>query len=145
MGSAGHGEARAHLVWRLPYLGLEPAIGGASFELPYHGRSPAGRGNTFTTLAGRLPGRMTGLAPIRLVAHCDTCGPTPRAGDNTAAVVILLSVVEPLRAAEYACQDPSRNIYDDLKQIKLVQLMSPNGVVARTPAPDHQPFWATAS
>jgi hypothetical protein len=77
---------------------LGPAIG-ASFELPYEGRSPAGCGVAFTNLVGRLPGRTAGLAPILLVAHYDTCGPTPGADDNAAAIAILLAVVQPLRAA----------------------------------------------
>jgi len=98
VGSAGHRRARGYLLERLLSLGLQPALGEA-FELPYHGRSPAGRGVAFTNLVGRLPGRMPGLAPLLLVAHYDTCGPTPGADDNAAAVAILLSVVEPLRRA----------------------------------------------
>jgi hypothetical protein len=42
---------------------------------------------------------MPGLAPVLLVAHYDACGSTPGADDNAAAVAILLSAVEPLRAA----------------------------------------------
>ncbi|HSH69638.1 MAG TPA: M28 family peptidase [Deferrisomatales bacterium] len=98
VGSAGHRRAQGYLVERIRSLGLQPVLGG-SFELPYEGRSPAGRGVPFTNLAGRLPGRTPGLAPILLVAHYDTCGPTPGADDNAAALAILLAVVEPLRRA----------------------------------------------
>ena len=98
VGSSGHRDARAYLVRRLRSLGLEPAVG-ESFELLYAARSPVGRGAQFTNLVGRLPGRAPGLAPILLVAHYDTCGSTPGADDNAAAVAILLSVVEPLRVA----------------------------------------------
>jgi hypothetical protein len=35
------------------------------------------------------------------------------------------------RIAEQACGDTWRNIRDDLKQIKLAQLPSPNGMAAR--------------
>lgn len=98
VGSPGHREARAYLVGRLRSVGLEPALG-ASFELPYAGRSPAGRGVAFANLVGRLPGRTPDLAPFLLVAHYDTCGPTPGADDNAAAVAILLSTAASLRAA----------------------------------------------
>lgn len=42
------------------------------------------------------------------------------------------------RTAEFACGDTWRNIRDDLKQIKLAQLLSPNGTVWQVtePAPD---------
>jgi hypothetical protein len=98
VGSVGHRRARAFLVERLQSLCLEPAVG-ESFELPYESRSAAGRDAEFTNVVGRLPGHTPGLAPILLVAHYDTCGSTPGADDNAAAIAILLSVVEPLRAA----------------------------------------------
>jgi hypothetical protein len=42
------------------------------------------------------------------------------------------------RTAELACEDTWRNIRDDLKQIKLAQLLSPNGPVWQVtgPGPD---------
>ena len=42
------------------------------------------------------------------------------------------------RVAELACADTWRNIRDDLKQIKLAQLLSPNGTVWQVtePTPD---------
>jgi hypothetical protein len=39
------------------------------------------------------------------------------------------------RMAEQACNDTWRNIRDDLKQIKLAQLSSPNGVVWQVTEP----------
>ncbi|EAR23600.1 hypothetical protein [Nitrococcus mobilis] len=39
------------------------------------------------------------------------------------------------RAAELACADTWRNIRDDLKQIKLAQLSSPNGTVWQVTEP----------
>jgi Transposase DDE domain len=43
------------------------------------------------------------------------------------ALTVLALLLE--RAAEHACGDTWRNIRDDLKQIKLAQLLSPNGTV----------------
>ena len=39
------------------------------------------------------------------------------------------------RVAELACEDTWRNIRDDLKQIKLAQLLSPNGTVWQVTEP----------
>ncbi|MGI9437749.1 MAG: IS1634 family transposase, partial [Geminicoccaceae bacterium] len=39
------------------------------------------------------------------------------------------------RVAEQACNDTWRNIRDDLKQIKLAQLSSPNGTVWQVTEP----------
>ncbi len=39
------------------------------------------------------------------------------------------------RVAEHACSDTWRNIRDDLKQIKLAQLLSPNGTVWQVTEP----------
>ncbi len=49
------------------------------------------------------------------------------------ALTVLSLLLE--RTAEHACQDTWRNIHDDLKQIKLAQLMSPNGVVWQVTEP----------
>ena len=43
------------------------------------------------------------------------------------AITVLSLLLE--RAIEHACQDTWRNIRDDLKQIQLAQLSSPNGTV----------------
>ncbi len=43
------------------------------------------------------------------------------------AITVLALLLE--RVAEQACADTWRNIRDDLKQIKLAQLLSPNGTV----------------
>jgi hypothetical protein len=40
------------------------------------------------------------------------------------------------RAIEHDCQDTWRNIRDDLKQIQLAQLSSPNGTVWQVTDPD---------
>jgi hypothetical protein len=42
------------------------------------------------------------------------------------------------RVAEHACQDTWRNIRDDLKQIKLAQLLSPHGEVWQVTEPRKQ-------
>lgn len=39
------------------------------------------------------------------------------------------------RMAEHACADTWRNIRDDLKRIKLAQLLSPNGMVWQVTEP----------
>lgn len=49
------------------------------------------------------------------------------------ALTVLALLLE--RAAEHACQDTWRNIRDDLKQIKLAQLSSPNGVIWQVTEP----------
>jgi hypothetical protein len=43
------------------------------------------------------------------------------------AITVLSLLLE--RAIEHSCQDTWRNIRDDLKQIQLAQLSSPNGTV----------------
>lgn len=49
------------------------------------------------------------------------------------ALTVLALLLE--RVAERACADTWRNIRDDLKQIKLAQLSSPNGVVWQVTEP----------
>ena len=49
------------------------------------------------------------------------------------ALTVLALLLE--RVAEYACGDTWRNIRDDLKQIKLAQLSSPNGSVWQVTEP----------
>lgn len=93
VGSDGHKRARAHLIQRLHSLGLEPAIS-QSFELPF---TPTNHDPNYVNLAARLLGQNSDLAPIALVAHYDTCGATPGADDNAAAIAILLQVAECLR------------------------------------------------
>jgi len=55
---------------------------------------------------------------------------------NHAAFTVLSLLLD--RVAEQACADTWRNIKDDLKRIKLAQLLSPNGTVWQVtePAPD---------
>ena len=49
------------------------------------------------------------------------------------ALTVLALLLE--RVAEHACGDTWRNIRDDLKQIKLAQLSSPNGTVWQVTEP----------
>ncbi len=49
------------------------------------------------------------------------------------ALTVLALLLE--RVAEHACDDTWRNIRDDLKQIKLAQLLSPNGTVWQVTEP----------
>ncbi len=49
------------------------------------------------------------------------------------ALTVLALLLE--RVAEQACDDTWRNIRDDLKQIKLAQLLSPNGTVWQVTEP----------
>ena len=49
------------------------------------------------------------------------------------ALTVLALLLE--RVAEHACQDTWRNIRDDLKQIKLAQLLSPHGTVWQVTEP----------
>lgn len=105
VGSEGHRRARSYLADRLGSLGLTPLRAG-SFDLPYRSADGLGPGGQFVNLAGKLPGRRPDLEPVVLMAHYDTCGSTPGADDNAAAVAILLSVVGPLRAGR-----PGRDLW----------------------------------
>ena len=58
-------------------------------------------------------------APHRIPAHI--------------AITVLSLLLE--RTAEHACQDTWRNIRDDLKQIRLAQLFSPNGRLLQVTEP----------
>ena len=49
------------------------------------------------------------------------------------ALTVLALLLE--RVAEHACADTWRNIRDDLRQIKLAQLFSPNGTVWQVTEP----------
>jgi len=91
VGSRGHDEAKDHIVARLKTIGVQP-YAGYSLELPYdHG------GERFVNIVGQFQGQNTGLSPILLGAHYDTCGPYPGADDNAAAVAVLLAVTERLK------------------------------------------------
>jgi len=86
VGSAGHEEARRHLLGRLLEIGCEPFVGN-SIELPYEGG-----GQSFCNLVGLLPGTNPALAPVLVGAHYDSVIPHPCADDNAAAVAIALQV-----------------------------------------------------
>jgi hypothetical protein len=93
VGSLGHEETRAFLRLRLAETGCVP-FAGSDFELPYrHGRQ------VFFNLAGRLPGRRRGLAPLLLGAHYDSVIPHPCADDNAAAVAIALETARAVATA----------------------------------------------
>ena len=59
----------------------------------------------FTNIVGRLSGKNPDLDPVLLGAHYDTCGPYPGAGDNAAAVAVLLSA-----ASDLIEQPPERDV-----------------------------------
>ncbi len=91
-GTPGHARARRYLIERLESLGLVP-YSGDSFERPYR----AGDIDLVNVIA-RLPGTDPGLAPLLVAAHYDTAGALPGADDNAAAMAILLSLTDGLRA-----------------------------------------------
>lgn len=99
VGTAGHKRAQRDLVARLITLGLLPYAGN-SFELPYTVQD-----TPYCNILGRLPGSDPTLPPVVLVAHYDTVIRYAGADDNAAAMAILLSSVEPLRARK-----PARDI-----------------------------------
>jgi len=94
VGSPGHLAARKYLTGRLASLGLKPYCG-ESFELPY-----ASDGTQFTNLVASLPGIGATGGALLLGAHYDTCGSTPGADDNAAAVAIVLETVRILKQAD---------------------------------------------
>lgn len=90
VGSRGHAAAREYLVGRMRELQLEPYVGDR-FECPYL--------DAFTNVLGLWPGSSSGLDPLLVAAHYDTCGPFPGADDNAAAVAIALATAEQLARA----------------------------------------------
>lgn len=88
VGTNGHDIARQYLDQRLRQLQLQPYTG-ESFQMPYQ----AG-GVSFTNLVGRLPGQSSAEKPLLIGAHYDTCGSTPGADDNAAAVAIVLAAAK---------------------------------------------------
>jgi hypothetical protein len=86
-GSEGNARARDWLIGQLAALPCVPYAGDA-FALP----ADAGAVNVMA----RIPGAETGLPPVLLAAHYDTCGPQPGADDNAAAVAVALEAAEPL-------------------------------------------------
>src|SRR4051812_21198402 len=83
VGTKGHDMARDYLNQRLRELGIQP-YKAESLELPY-----SASGVSFTNLIGRVPGEQATAKPLLIGAHYDTCGPTPGADDNAAAVGIV--------------------------------------------------------
>ena len=94
VGSDAHRNARRFIERRCGMLGLSGYDDGR-MELPY-----SVNGTEFCNIVGVLPGSDAGTDPILIAAHYDTCGVQPGADDNAAAVSILLSMIEPLRAAK---------------------------------------------
>jgi hypothetical protein len=92
--SPGHQKARRNLLRRI----REARLNG--YHAQGHELSYQDCGRTFRNLVGVLTGSSPSLEPVVLVAHYDTCGVQPGADDNAAAIAVLLSLVEPLRAAE---------------------------------------------
>ena len=71
------------------------------------------------TLKSGLRVRPLSWTPHRICAHV--------------SISVLALLLE--RVAEQACTDTWRNIRDDLKQIKLAQLLSPNGTIWQVTEP----------
>ena len=90
VGTLGHDDARQFIAQRLTDLGVR-VYSGDSPELRYKRD-----GVEFTNIVGRVPGKNPELDPVLLGAHYDTCGPYPGAGDNAAAVAVLLSAASQL-------------------------------------------------
>jgi len=86
VGSAGHEASRRYLLGRLESLRLKPYAGSA-FEVKYRAQN-----QTFSNLVGLVSGRSAVKPPLLIGAHYDTCGSTPGADDNAAAVAIVLEV-----------------------------------------------------
>ena len=93
VGSAGHRAARDYLVSRMKQMGLPP-YKGDSVASPYRDNGVA-----FTNLVGRIPGQDTERGALLIGAHYDTCGSTPGADDNAAAVAIVLAAAQMLKQA----------------------------------------------
>ncbi|MCF7808472.1 MAG: M28 family peptidase [Candidatus Marinimicrobia bacterium] len=91
VGSPGHVIAKNYLIERMQQTGLQP-YWEKSFQRSYQKNN-----QEFTNLAGLLPGKDTGLAPLLLAAHYDTCGDQPGADDNAAAIAIWFAVIEQLK------------------------------------------------
>jgi hypothetical protein len=95
VGSSGHGAARQYLLGRIESLQMSPYKDGA-FAFPYERA-----GIRFVNLAARKRGtspRNASTGALLIGAHYDTCGPTPGADDNAAAVAILLEVAHSLKS-----------------------------------------------
>ena len=91
VGTPGHDAAGRYIIERLTQIGVA-GYEGDSFELPYQSD-----GENFVNIIGRLAGRNPDLPLVLVAAHYDTCGRYPGAGDNAAAVAILLAVADRLK------------------------------------------------
>lgn len=106
VGTPGHDRAREMLVREMTALDLQP-YAGHSFELPYKHQ-----GQSFTNLAGVLPGRNRELEPVVIVGHYDSVLEGCCADDNAAAVAIGLEAIRQLRNSHrsaplcFCCQTP---------------------------------------
>jgi hypothetical protein len=92
VGSAGHHEVKTYLAEELRKAGLEPYRAG-SYILPYNAPGESGLAN----VVGILPGSDPSLQPLLIGAHYDTCGYTPGADDNAAAICIAFVAIEIVR------------------------------------------------
>lgn len=94
VGQRGHDKAREYLLGRLREIGLVPFLG-RSFALPYDRPDPEnGDPLRFNNLAGVIPGRNPGLAPLLLGAHYDSVIDGPCADDNATSVALNLAIAE---------------------------------------------------
>lgn len=89
VGSRGHAAARAWIVDRMSFLGLEP-YSGHEYELHYTSNR-----TDFANVVGTAPASSESdadLVPVVLGAHYDTVPGTPGADDNAASVAVVLEV-----------------------------------------------------
>jgi hypothetical protein len=110
VGTKGHDTARQYLDQRLRQLQLQPYTGD-SFQMPYGVDRVS-----FVNLVGRLPGQSTDTNPLLIGAHYDTCGPTPGADDNAAAVAIVLAAAKRLKESPLE-RDVIVAIFDKIEAI----------------------------
>ena len=105
VGSAGHQQAKDHLLARMTSLDLLP-YRDDRLDLPFEVN-----GHSFCNLIGVIPGSDPKANPTLIGAHYDTCGAQPGADDNAAAVAIALGSVSALRDQDLA-RDVIIAIYD---------------------------------
>jgi hypothetical protein len=97
VGTEGHEAALRYLNQRMEAIGLDP-FEGTSFQLPYRGTDlSTGHSNTFTNLAGVVPGTGSTMPPLLIGAHYDSVIDAPCADDNAAAVAVVLGVAEAVK------------------------------------------------
>lgn len=98
VGQPGHEVARNYLRQELERLSMSP-FRGETLELPYERPHPdTRRPQSFTNLAGVLPGSDRSLPPLLLGAHYDSVIDAPSADDNATSVALTLCLAEEFAA-----------------------------------------------